>query len=205
MRVLTPVFRQYLLGDLLHHHDGPGDQRHADQQHRRHLPAAAKAEQEKQGNGGHEGIEELGYILAEVAFQLVHALHGLLHQLRRGHVLPVGGAQTQQLSVNLFPHHPLHRAGGQIAHPHRVPGGKEAQNHRAQNEQQGQRQVLQHPCAVIQPLHGQGDGHDHQHVQAQLQELQQDIAQDILFALRAHEHQSLVKHCMISPFLISVA
>ena len=194
LRILSPVFSQDLLRDLLHHHDGPRDQGHTNQQHRRYLPAAAEAKQEKEGDGRHEGIEKLRHILAEIAFQLVHALHGLLHQLRRGHVLPVGGAQTQQLSVNLFPHHPLHRAGGQIAHTHSPARGEEAKEHGAKNDQHGKAQVSQAPGAIIELLHSNGDGHDHRRVQAQLQKLQQNIAQNVLFALRTQEHQALVKH-----------
>ena len=164
------------------------------EQHRGHLPAPSEAEEEEQGERRHKGIEELRHVLAEIALQLIHALDALLHQLRRGNMLPVAGPQAQKLRVDLLPHHPLDRARGEITHPRGILRREEAEDHSRQDDQRGKEQISPLPCPVVQILHRGRDGDDHHGVQAQLQKLQEDVPDDVLSALGTHLHQALVKH-----------
>ena len=91
--VLVPVFCQYTLGDLLHHHDGTRNQRNADQKHHGRAQAPCRNEHDEQSDRRQECIEKLWHILAKIAFQLINSLDRLLHQLCGSHLLAVTHAE----------------------------------------------------------------------------------------------------------------
>ena len=93
LRVLVPIFCQDLLGDLLHHHDRARDQRNAQEQDQAGLQASRRRKENKQGHRRDKSVEELGYILAKIALQLVYSLHRFLYDLRGGRLLPVAHAE----------------------------------------------------------------------------------------------------------------
>ena len=64
----APVGAHDALGDLLHRHDGQGDERHARQEGRRRGQAQGR-EAREQREGGQNRVEQLRDVLAEVALQ----------------------------------------------------------------------------------------------------------------------------------------
>lgn len=109
-RVARPVPGEQALRPGLDGGDGDGDERHADEQHRRG-EGAHRREHREEREGRKQGVEELREVGAEVGLELVDALDGDLHDLRGERVLAVRGAEPQELLVDDGAQPPLHRAG----------------------------------------------------------------------------------------------
>ena len=94
--VLPPVLGQQLFGKGLHRRNGNGDEGHAHQQHHGAYQADG-GQEDKEGHGSQQAVEELGQVGAEVDLQLVHSFHRHLNHLSGGGALAVGGPQGVQL------------------------------------------------------------------------------------------------------------
>ena len=170
------------LGDLLYHHDGHRDQRHADEQHKACLEVY-KAQQAKQGQRGQEAVEELGQIAAEVGLQLLHALHGKLGQLRGGHALPVACAQAQEFVIDLLPQDALHIRAGQIRHFTVQPIQHEFQRHRQKYHKPPAQKHALLQAAEQRGVQQRGRRPDGGHLAPERQPLQHHLPDDVFLRM----------------------
>ena len=178
--VLAPVFVQQLFGELLHRHDGHGDQRHAAQQDDGR-PRVHAHQQHEQGDRGQQAIKQLGQVLCKVGVDLFHALAGQHDHLAGGHRLGVVGAKTGEFGVDVAAQGALDVLRGLVAHAGGQHGKAEAQRHRdkAQHQllpQQSAGQAARKGCAD-QPGNSRDEHHVAQHAQPLEQHVQPYIAQ----------------------------
>ena len=121
----APVPVKKLLRNLLYHHNGNWDQRHADQKY--HTGSQAyPVEDHKQRHRRDQAVKQLWEIFSEIGFQLLHTFCGNLHHLRGGNLLSVGSTQLQHFFINFFSEDPLYIHAGQIGRPCAHPLTEEA-------------------------------------------------------------------------------
>ena len=186
--VLAPIFCQDLLGDLLHHHDRPRDQRHEQQKDEARLPASGRRKEDEQGERRDERVEELRHILAKIALKLVYSLHRLLHDLRSGHFLAVAHAEFEEFLIDQVAELALYGAGGEIAHPHCESGDKKANEDRHRDDHKGRDRAPGCQFAPVELLRRECDQADHHRVQKKLKPLQDDVSRNVFFAFGAQGH-----------------
>ena len=174
----APVGAHDALGDLLHRHDGQGDERHARQEGRRRGQAQGR-EAREQREGGQNRVEQLRDVLAEVALQLLAALHAHLHGLGSGHPLGVGGPEAHELVVHLL----AHRALGGLRRGQ--PATLRARQARHAHRDGGRRRAPQAPKPrahvehAFEPrLHEQAEQNHERHVGRERDPLQRHVGHD---------------------------
>ena len=189
--VLAPVAGQQLFGKGLHQRNGHRDQRHADQQHHRRRKADG-GQHAEQGQRGQQAVKELGQIRAEVAFQLLGALHRHLYHLGGGDPAGIARPQPQKLFQNGAAQRLLGAAAGPVGADRRLPCADKADRRGGSRHQQGGRQRGGLPGH--QPGKIPGDGEQHGDVRRQRRPLERHVFCNVLFGIADHPDQPFVNH-----------
>ena len=136
----APVPVKKLLRNLLYHHNGNGNQRHADQKY--HTGSQAyPTEDHKQRHRRDQAVKQLWEVFSEIGFQLLYSLCGNLHHLRGGNLLSVGSTKLQHFFIDLFPEDPFYIHTGQMGRPCPHPLAAKTDHH---SQDQGNNRML-HP------------------------------------------------------------
>ena len=191
--VRAPVALHDALGDLLDGHDGRRDEGHAREQgHDRRQGQGRQAGE--QGERGQHRVEELRQVRAEIALQLLDALHADLHGLPGGGMLAVRRPQAHELVVHLLAHGALGRLACSQAHALRERLACEARG-------DGQGGGAGQPSGGLgvsrtghQPLHERSDEQEQRDVGQKADPLEHDVGRDELGGRRHEGEQSLVEH-----------
>ena len=191
--VLPPVLRKQLFRPGLHGGDRDRDQRHAHEQHDRGRHIDETEEREQRERRQHR-VKELRQIRAEIRLELVDALHGHLHDLGGSDLLPVGGAEAQQLFIDLRARRLLDRFGGKMPHAGGARRTCEADRHRGHGRKRRPEEVPAVRPARKKPGQKHRDRSHHADIRKQRKPLQQDVPRYVFSALADRSDQPPVDH-----------
>ena len=191
--VLAPVVRQQLLGELLHRHNGQGDERHTAQQEDGRARVHAH-QQHKQGHRGQQAVKQLRQILCKVGVDLLHTLAGQHHGFTGGHRLAVTGPQPGELCIDAAAQGALDILGSPVAHIGGAEGKAIAHRHSQQAEQHPLPEGIAGQAARKHTADEAGYRHHQHHIAQHPQPLEQHVQPHIAQGLPIEGKQFLVDH-----------
>ena len=191
--VLAPVVRQQLLGELLHRHNGQGDERHTAQQEDGRARVHAH-QQHKQGHRGQQAVKQLGQILCKVGVDLLYTLAGQHHGFAGGHRLAVTGPQPGELCIDAAAQGALDILGSPVAHIGGAEGKAIAHRHSQQAEQHPLPEGIAGQSARKHAADETRYRHHQHHIAQHPQPLEQHVQPHIAQGLPIEGKQFFVDH-----------
>ena len=189
----TPVVAHGALGEFLHRHDGCGDERHAHDERRCRRQRDRRQAGEQRERGQHR-VEQLRQVRAEVAFQLLGALHADLNGLARGDTLAIRRPQAHELVVHLLAHGALGNLACSQSHTLRERLARHAHDHGQRGENSEVRRRLHGDRIGEQRLQKRADHEEQGDIGKKGDPLEHDIGSDKLPRRRNEGEQAFVEH-----------